>query len=100
MSVVQPGQVIDGNPIINNPFAEPTRYWHFAGVTPEVRKGRRIAKVVTFFLCDYRSGSLDDHDHEVERAWWSSLPEAAAVLSYEGEREMTVRALHLLTATG
>jgi len=43
MSVVQPGQVIDGNPIINNPFAEPTRYWHFAGVTPEVRNGRRIA---------------------------------------------------------
>lgn len=69
------------------------RYWY-------QRKGRRIAKVVTFFLCDYRSGSLDDHDHEVQRAWWSSLPEAAAVLSYEGEREMTVRALHLLTATG
>ena len=63
-------------------------------------QGKRIAKVVTFFLCDYRTGSLDDHDHEVERAWWSSLPEAAAVLSYEGEREMTVRALHLLTATG
>lgn len=39
----QPGQVIDGNPIINNAFTEPVRYWHFAGVTPEVRDGRRTA---------------------------------------------------------
>ncbi len=35
--------VIDGNPIINNAFAEPTRYWHFSGVTPEIRDGRRTA---------------------------------------------------------
>jgi type III restriction enzyme len=41
--VDQPGQVIEGNPIINDAFTEPTRYWHFAGVTPEVREGRRIA---------------------------------------------------------
>lgn len=39
----QPGQVIEGNPIINDAFTEPTRYWHFAGVTPEVRDGRRAA---------------------------------------------------------
>lgn len=38
-----PGQVIEGNPIINDAYAEPTRYWHFAGVTPEVRGGRRAA---------------------------------------------------------
>lgn len=44
MTVVsQPGQVIDGNPIINDAFVEPTQHWHFAGVTPEVRGGRRIA---------------------------------------------------------
>jgi type III restriction enzyme len=35
--------VIDGNPIINNAFVEPTRYWHFSGVTPSVREGRRTA---------------------------------------------------------
>jgi hypothetical protein len=39
----QPGQVIEGNPIINDAFTEPTRYWHFAGVTPEIRDGRRTA---------------------------------------------------------
>lgn len=41
--MTSPGQVIEGNPIINNPFAEPTRHWHFAGVAPEVREGRRLA---------------------------------------------------------
>src|SRR5690606_14993563 len=38
-----PGVVIDANPIINDPFSEPTRYWHFGDVTPELREGRRTA---------------------------------------------------------
>jgi len=38
-----PGQVIEGNPIINDPYAEPAKHWHFAGVTPELRDGRRPA---------------------------------------------------------
>lgn len=41
--VTQPGQVVEGNPIINDPFAEPTRHWHFSGLIPEVKEGRRIA---------------------------------------------------------
>lgn len=35
--------VIDGNPIINSAFVEPTRYWHFGSVTPQIREGRRTA---------------------------------------------------------
>lgn len=64
MSVVQPGQVIDGNPIINDPFAEPTRYWHFAGVTPEVREGRRIAG----YLAPSPDGQLRITDELIELA--------------------------------
>jgi type III restriction enzyme len=37
------GTVIAGNPIINNAFAEPDRYWHFGSLTPEIRHGRRTA---------------------------------------------------------
>ncbi len=37
------GTVIEGNPIINDAFVEPTRYWHFGSVTPEIRDGRRTA---------------------------------------------------------
>lgn len=38
-----PGVVIDANPIINDPFAEPTHYWHFGDLTPQKRAGRRTA---------------------------------------------------------
>jgi len=35
--------VIEGNPIINDPYLEPVQHWHFAGVTPSIREGRRPA---------------------------------------------------------
>lgn len=62
------------------------RYWY-------QRDGRRIAKVVSFFLFDYRSGDPGDHDAEVELARWVPLEQAASDLSYRGEREMVQRAL-------
>jgi 8-oxo-dGTP pyrophosphatase MutT (NUDIX family) len=57
------------------------------------RRGRRIAKRVAFFLFEYRSGDLADHDHEIEEARWMPLEEAAHALTYEGERVMVSRAL-------
>jgi 8-oxo-dGTP pyrophosphatase MutT (NUDIX family) len=57
------------------------------------RRGRRIDKRVEFFLFEYRSGDLADHDHEIEEAWWMPMTEAVHALSYEGEREMVARAL-------
>ena len=35
------GNVVAGNPIINDPYAEPSRHWSFTGVTPKVVDGRR-----------------------------------------------------------
>jgi 8-oxo-dGTP pyrophosphatase MutT (NUDIX family) len=58
-----------------------------------VRKGKHIAKKVDFFLLRYVSGSVDDHDDEVEEAFWMPLEEAAHALTYQGEREMAERAL-------
>ena len=46
-----------------------------------------------FFLFEYRSGDLADHDHEIEEARWMPIEEAVAALTYEGEREMVARAL-------
>ena len=57
------------------------RYWY-------ARQGQRVRKIVSFFLFRYRSGSVDDHDHEVEEALWIPLDEAPDRLAYEGEREM------------
>jgi 8-oxo-dGTP pyrophosphatase MutT (NUDIX family) len=69
------------------------RYWYQRG-------GRRVAKVVAFFLLRYVSGRLDDHDAEVEDARWMPLTEAAETLSYAGERDMASRALSRIAEGG
>jgi 8-oxo-dGTP pyrophosphatase MutT (NUDIX family) len=61
-------------------------YWYRRG-------GRRVYKTVHFYLCDYVSGSTDDHDHEVENARWMPLADARTALSYPGERALIERAL-------
>jgi 8-oxo-dGTP pyrophosphatase MutT (NUDIX family) len=61
-------------------------YWYRRG-------GRRVFKTVHFYLCDFVSGSTDDHDHEVEEARWIPLLQARTGLSYPGERRLIERAL-------
>ena len=61
------------------------------------RSGRRVYKTVHFYLCDFVSGSTDDHDHEVENARWMPLAEARTALSYPGERALIERALSKTT---
>lgn len=68
----------------------PVRYWY-------VRERRRVLKQVRFFLLDYRSGSVDDHDDEVESAEWVPLEDAPALLTYKGEREVARAALTRLS---
>jgi 8-oxo-dGTP pyrophosphatase MutT (NUDIX family) len=62
------------------------RYWYW-------REGERVLKIVSFFLFRYRSGSVEDHDEEVEAAGWIPLEEARERLAYRGEREMVAAAL-------
>lgn len=57
------------------------------------RRGRRRYKRVAFYLFEYRSGSLADHDHEIEDARWMSLEQASRALTYPGEQEIVRRAL-------
>jgi 8-oxo-dGTP pyrophosphatase MutT (NUDIX family) len=57
------------------------KYWY-------VRGGKRVQKVVAFYLFRYSSGNVADHDHEVEEALWIPLDEAPERLAYKGEREM------------
>jgi mutator protein MutT len=57
------------------------------------RRGRPVAKTVAFYLFRYLSGSVEDHDHEIERALWMPIEAAARELTYAGEREIVGRAL-------
>jgi 8-oxo-dGTP pyrophosphatase MutT (NUDIX family) len=61
------------------------------------RRGRRRNKRVAFYLFEYRSGSLEDHDHEIEVALWIPLEKAAEELTYAGEREIVRRAMSRLS---
>ena len=65
------------------------KYWY-------VRDGERVMKIVAFFLFRYRSGSVENHDHEVEEALWIPLDDAPRRLAYKGEREMAVAAISRL----
>src|SRR3954465_2010790 len=67
------------------------RYWY-------QRDGERVMKVVSFFLFRYRSGSVRDHDHEVDSAEGVPPQAAPRLLAYKGEREMAEAALSRLTA--
>lgn len=64
---------------------EDIRYWY-------VRDRTRVLKVVSFFLFRYRSGSVKDHDHEVDSAEWVPLAQAPKLLSYRGEKQVAATA--------
>ena len=66
------------------------KYWY-------ARDGDRVMKIVTFFLFRYRSGRLEDHDHEVEEALWIPLAEAPERLAYRSEKEIAQTALSRVT---
>ncbi|HWX54949.1 MAG TPA: NUDIX domain-containing protein [Verrucomicrobiae bacterium] len=57
----------------------------------------RIFKVVSFYVMKYQSGRIGDITeamrHEVRRAYWLPLKQAAAKLSYKGERQIARKAL-------
>jgi 8-oxo-dGTP pyrophosphatase MutT (NUDIX family) len=57
---------------------------------------RRVHKRVDFFLLAYESGSVSDHDAEVEEARFIPLPEAERLLAFESEKETVRRARELL----
>src|SRR5436305_2244544 len=61
------------------------RYWY-------QREGKRIAKVVSFFLFEYVSGEPGGDPFEVEEARWMPLEEAGKALTYRGERDMVALA--------
>jgi 8-oxo-dGTP pyrophosphatase MutT (NUDIX family) len=66
------------------------KYWYVR------RSGERVFKIVSFFLLRYRSGSVADHDHEVDSAEWIPLEDAPRLLEYKGEKEMAAAALTAL----
>lgn len=66
-----------------------TEYWFSAD-----RNGERIRlhKFVHWFLMRYRSGDVEDHDHEVFEARWASVDWALEMLVFKNERVVVEKA--------
>jgi 8-oxo-dGTP pyrophosphatase MutT (NUDIX family) len=60
----------------------------------------KIFKIVSFYLMRYQSGQIGDikenMKHEVRRAYWLPLDQAPKQLSYQGEREMALKAIQYI----
>ncbi len=64
-----------------------------------VEKGVRYHKFVDYFLMTAESGSLDEHDDEVEEACWLAWDAALERMSYPNERALVeARKAHVLSA--
>ena len=74
---------------------ETVEYWYVG--TEHGGERVRFHKFVHFFLLEYRSGDVRDHDREVEEARWVPLGEAEAMLSFASERKVLARARELLS---
>lgn len=57
----------------------------------------RYHKFVHFYLLDYRSGDVADHDHEVEESRWVRFDEAIEMLEFKSEREVVERAREMIS---
>ena len=75
---------------------EKIEYWYFAKDRDE---RVRIHKFVHFFLLEYESGDVADHDHEVNEAQWFPIDEAIRSLAFKSEREVASKALELIRSS-
>jgi len=74
---------------------ETIEYWYRSE-----QNGRpvRFHKFVHFYLLEYRSGDVSNHDHEVEESRWVSFEEAIEMLAFKNEREVVEKALEMIAA--
>ena len=57
----------------------------------------RFHKFVHFYLLEYKSGEVTDHDHEVEEARWVSLDTAIDMLAFKSERDVVEKARKMVS---
>jgi 8-oxo-dGTP pyrophosphatase MutT (NUDIX family) len=68
---------------------EPVEYWY---VGHRGKQRVRFHKFVHFYVMEYQSGQLSDHDHEVNEARWVDIETAQKMLAFKGERQAVAQA--------
>jgi len=59
-------------------------------------EGQTIKKKVTYFLMEYISGNIEDHDWEMEAAEWLPVDQVEDRLSYKTDKQVFSEAKKLL----
>ena len=72
---------------------ETIEYWYRS-----MKNGKpiRFHKFVHFYLLEYRSGDVSDHDHEVQEARWVSFDVALEMLEFKSERDVVEKAREMI----
>ena len=72
---------------------ETIEYWYRS-----VKNGKpvRFHKFVHFYLLEYKSGDVSNHDHEVEESRWVSVEDALQMLDFKSEREVVEKAKEMI----
>jgi 8-oxo-dGTP diphosphatase len=73
---------------------ETIEYWYRS-----VKYGKpiRYHKFVHFYLLEYKSGDVANHDHEVEESRWVRLDEALKMLDFKSERDVVEKAREMIS---
>ena len=72
---------------------ETIEYWYVSGG----KAGKvRYHKFVHFYLMKFRSGTTEQHDHEVLEARWTPILDAIRMLSFESERKIVKKAREMI----
>lgn len=59
---------------------------------------KRFFKIVYFFLMEYTSGSVEDHDDEVDECRWIDIEKAARLMRYDDEKGILRKAKKMIKA--
>ena len=57
---------------------------------------KRVFKIVYFFLMRYTTGSVRDHDDEVDDCSWFEIGSAIELMKYEDEKEILRKARNMI----
>ena len=60
----------------------------------------RFHKFVHFYLLEYVSGDVSNHDHEIEESSWVSFDDAIDMLAFKSERDVVEKAKGMIEAAG
>ena len=75
----------------------PVTYWYVLGKNPSMGSGQvKIKKTVYYYLMEYISGDIKDHDWEMENVEWLPPDKVEERLTYDSDKKVWKEAQKLL----